>query len=125
MTNTRNTPIEYLENSYPFMITSYRIRDNSGGDGKFRGGDGIVREYKFNLPCQVSVLSERRKNRPYGLGGGSPGKSGENLYLNGATGEMTTLPGKFTMEVKPGDHLIIKTPGGGGWGAAPSCDTDL
>ena len=116
MTNTRNTPIECLESEYPFMITRYEIRQNSGGSGKHRGGDGILREYLFNCPSQVSIISERRRNSPYGLSGGKPGAKGINSHFDCSKGREEILPGKTAFKVHQGDKVRIETPGGGGFG---------
>ena len=110
MTNTLNTPLEVLETNYPLRVTQYRVRLGSGGHGKRKGGDGIVREFEFLEAATVTLLTERRRTRPWGLHGGEAGASGENL-LNGQP-----LPGKKTLQVKAGDKLTVKTPGGGGWG---------
>lgn len=110
MTNTLNTPVESLESHYPLRVRRYQIRRGSGGSGKQRGGDGIVREIEFLEPATVSLLTERRVLQPWGLQGGSSGAPGRNL-LNGEL-----LPGKITVEVKPQDLLTVETPGGGGWG---------
>ena len=112
MTNTLNTPIESLEMHYPLRVRQYRIRQNSGGEGKQKGGNGIIREYEFLEPSQLSLLSERRINKPWGLHGGVAGASGNNL-LNGKP-----LPSKCNLHVMAGDRLLIETPGGGGWGDA-------
>lgn len=114
MTNTRNTPIEALEYAYPFRISRYALRDGSGGKGRRNGGDGLVRAYTFLQPAEVTVLSDRRVTRPYGLAGGEPGQPGCNrLKQNGVESD---LPGKSTFPVNAGDELIIETPGGGGYG---------
>jgi len=105
MTNTLNTPIAAMEHAYPIRVTEYRLRANSGGRGRWRGGDGIVKEVEFLAPAQVSIVSDRRKTRPYGS---PPGKSGRNS-LNGRP-----LPGKVNFRVKTGDRVRIETPGGGG-----------
>ena len=110
MTNTLNTPVESLEMHYPIRIRRYGLRDDSGGAGIHRGGDGLVREYEFLKPAQLSLLTERRRHGPWGLKGGQPGKPGHN-YLNGKP-----LPGKAALAVHEGDCLTIETPGGGGWG---------
>jgi len=115
MTNTLNTPVEVIEYQYPLMVTEYSIRKNSGGEGKWRGGDGIIREYLFLSESEVTVLSERRKFSPYGLDGGKPGKRGRNILIDGE-GKEVELPSKFTMRFKPGEKLRIETPGGGGYG---------
>lgn len=114
MTNTLNTPVEALEHSYPFRIDRYAIRDGSGGEGKRRGGDGIIRSYRFLAPGAVSLLTERREIAPYGLHGGSAGKKGENILVR--DGKAKKLTGKINLAVKAGDVLVIRTPGGGGWG---------
>jgi N-methylhydantoinase B len=114
MTNTLNTPIEVLEARYPLRVTRYGLRTGSGGAGKRRGGDGLVRELRFLAPAQVSLLTERRSRGPWGADGGEPGKRGLNL-LNGAE-----LPAKSSFEVARGDILSIETPGGGGWGPPES-----
>ncbi len=115
MTNTLNTPVEALELYYPVEVTAYRIRENSGGEGLKRGGDGIVREILFKEEVELTVISERRVHRPYGLMGGLPGKPGKNLLIK-ENGEVVELPSKFTITVKPGQKVRIETPGGGGWG---------
>jgi N-methylhydantoinase B len=114
MTNTLNTPIEAFEHAYPVRIERYAIRRGSGGAGAHRGGDGIVREYRFLEPAQASVISERRRKGPYGLRGGGPGRPGRNL-LNGRA-----LPAKANFDVEAGDLLRIETPGGGGHGRVGS-----
>ncbi|HIE21671.1 MAG TPA: hydantoinase B/oxoprolinase family protein, partial [Acidimicrobiia bacterium] len=116
MTNTKNTPIEALHTHYPFRITAYTLRRGSGGQGRFRGGDGIRREMLFEVPATLSLMGERRRHRPWGLAGGEPGAPGEDWLIR-ASGERERLPGKVTVEVEPGDRLIVLTPGGGGWGA--------
>ena len=110
MTNTLNTPVESLEMHYPLRINRYAVRNGSGGAGKQSGGDGLVREYEFLADAQLSLLTERRSQGPWGLNGGHSGEPGENS-LNGKT-----LPGKVSLSVKQGDCLLIQTPGGGGWG---------
>lgn len=110
MTNTLNTPVEVLEMNYPLRLRRYAVRRGSGGAGARPGGDGLVREFEFLAPAQVTLLTERRRHAPWGLAGGGAGKRGENR-LNGEL-----LPGKTTVAVKPGDRLSVATPGGGGWG---------
>ncbi len=117
MTNTMNTPVEALERDFPFQITHYRLRRDSGGRGLHPGGDGIVRGYRFLAPATVSLLTERRRTAPYGLAGGSPGRPGKNILVRrGTKGRQKKLPGKVTLDVGPGDRVVIHTPGGGGWG---------
>ncbi|MGD2060234.1 MAG: hydantoinase B/oxoprolinase family protein [Acidimicrobiia bacterium] len=115
MTNTQNTPIESLHTHYPFRVTAYTLRRDSGGAGEFRGGDGIRREIEFHSSATLSLMGERRRNAPWGLAGGEPGATGED-WLVAASGERRRLAGKTTVEVSPGDRLVVLTPGGGGWG---------
>ncbi len=114
MTNTLNTPVEVLELNYPLRVTRYAIRKGSGGIGKYRGGDGVIRQYEFLEDAEVSLLTERRKHAPWGLNGGEDGKCGRN-ELNGEE-----LPGKVQLNVTAGQTLTIMTPGGGGYGIGPS-----
>ena len=118
MTNTLNTPIEALEYAYPMRVLRYEIRSGSGGEGEFRGGDGIIRSFQVLTECQVTLLSDRRKIPPYGLNGGESGQIGENLLIR--NGEQIPLPGKGTVDLHPGDILSIRTPGGGGFGVKSS-----
>lgn len=115
MTNTQNTPIESLHNHYPFRVTAYTLRRDSGGAGTFKGGDGIRREIRFDIGATLSLMGERRRHAPWGLKGGEPGAPGED-WLVRASGERERLAGKTTIEVAPGDRLLVLTPGGGGWG---------
>ena len=114
MTNTQNTPVEALEGAVPVRIWEYALRHDSGGEGRYRGGEGVRRVYEFLSPATVTLNSERRIYPPYGLRGGGPGAVGVNRVVRG--GVETTLSGKYTIRVGPGDRLIIETPGGGGWG---------
>ncbi|NOY14309.1 MAG: hydantoinase B/oxoprolinase family protein [Deltaproteobacteria bacterium] len=120
MTNTLNTPIEALEYSYPFQVTEYSIRKNSGGKGRFSGGDGLVREIRLLSDAEVTVLSERRSHPPYGLFGGNPGKPGRNLIYRDS--QERQMPGKFSERLHKGDCIRIETPGGGGYGVTPDTD---
>lgn len=115
MTNTMNTPIEALETGYPLLVERFGLRRRSGGRGKFRGGDGIQRDIRVLEPCTVTIISERRVLAPYGLAGGSPGTTGENLLIR-ADGTTVPLNAKATIRAEPGDVIAIGTPGGGGWG---------
>lgn len=118
MTNTRMTDPEIFERRYPVRIQEFSVRANSGGAGKYPGGDGIVRKLEFLKPIKVSMLSERRgEYSPFGLEGGEPGAKGENLLQHSDGSGQEDLGGKFAIQVKPGDVLTIKTPGGGGYGA--------
>ena len=110
MTNTLNTPVESLEAHYPLRIRRYELRRGSGGAGRFAGGDGLVREFEFLSPAEVTLLTERRHTRPWGLDGGESGAPGENR-LNGEP-----LAAKITFHAKAGDVLTVMTPGGGGYG---------
>ena len=113
MTNTLNTPIESLESHYPLQIVRYELNSGSGGKGRHNGGDGLIREFRFLEETQVSLLTERRVSAPWGLAGGEPAATGENL-LNGED-----IGAKLNFQAKPGDRLTISTPGGGGWGSWP------
>lgn len=110
MSNTRNTPIESLEQAYPIRIDEYAIRRGSSGAGRHPGGDGVVRRYRVLERCSVTLVTERRRHRPKGIAGGEDGSPGLNL-LNG-----TPLPAKCRVELHPGDVVTVMTPGGGGWG---------
>ncbi len=114
MTNTFNTPVEALEYAYPFRIMRYALRQGSGGNGRQCGGDGIIRTYEFLQPAEVTLLSDRRVTKPYGINGGEPGKPGHN-YLK-QNGNQTALPGKCSITVERNDELTLETPGGGGHG---------
>ncbi len=117
MTNTQNTPIEALRAHYPLRVTGYTLRRGSGGAGAHRGGDGIRRELRFEAPATLTLMGERRRHAPWGLAGGEAGATGEDwLVRPGRAPER--LPGKVTLEVEPGDQLVVLTPGGGGWGSA-------
>jgi N-methylhydantoinase B len=120
MSNTRNTPIEALEYDFPLRLETYALRFGSGGRGRRRGGDGLVRAIRFLVPVDVTVTSERRRLHPYGLHGGAPGATGRNWLEHEGNAEM--LPGKFTRTLQPGDLLYLETPGGGGWGSADGID---
>ncbi|MGW8161872.1 MAG: hydantoinase B/oxoprolinase family protein, partial [Desulfobulbales bacterium] len=115
MTNTRITDPEILEQRYPVMLREFSIRKNSGGRGRFCGGNGLVRDIEFLRSLNVTILSERRVFQPYGLNGGQPGKRGQNLFIT-ADGRVINLGGKNEISAQPGDRIQIFTPGGGGWG---------
>jgi N-methylhydantoinase B len=114
MTNSLNTPIEALESAYPVRVRRYSLRRRSGGEGKFRGGEGIVREIEFLTEVRGSILSDRRRFGPYGLAGGKPGRPGVNQLT--VQGRKRKLPGKAAFTAPRGSVLRIETPGGGGWG---------
>jgi N-methylhydantoinase B len=113
MTNTLNTPAEALEYAYPLRVTRYELRRGSGGAGTRGGGDGLVREIELLSDATVTILSERRRNAPYGLGEGTEGARGENWH-RAASGDERRLGGKATFEAKRGDRVRLETPGGGG-----------
>ena len=115
MTNTLNTPVEALEYAYPLRVLRYEIRNNSGGMGMHRGGDGIRRDIQVLTDAQVTIISERRKLKPYGLQGGGPGVSGQNVIVHAGIEER--VAGKGTFNLQAGDVISIQTPGGGGFGA--------
>src|SRR5689334_12248968 len=110
MTNSLNTPAEALEYAYPLRVCEYRLRRGSGGTGRQRGGDGVVREIETIVPARMSLLADRRKRGPYGLYGGSDGSPGLN-HIN-----TQSIAAKGSHELKAGDRIRIETPGGGGWG---------
>ncbi len=114
MTNSLNTPIEAFEHAYPYRVRRYAIRRGSGGRGRFRGGDAIVRELEALCPSQVTILSDRRAHAPYGLEGGEPGTPGRNTLV--AHGVERDLGGKASMWVDAGSVVRVETPGGGGYG---------
>ncbi|WP_291999226.1 hydantoinase B/oxoprolinase family protein [Caldivirga sp.] len=116
MTNTLNTPIEIAERQYPLLFTGYRIREGSGGDGLYSGGDGIIRSFKVLTRARLSIMAERFKTRPWGLWGGNDGEPGEVLVKRG-DGTVVKLPSKASIDLNPGDEVIIMTPGGGGYGS--------
>jgi N-methylhydantoinase B len=117
MTNSLNTPAEALEYSYPLRVTKYALRAGSGGEGKHRGGDGIVREIEVLADATVTMLSDRRKSRPYGLAGGGDGAPGRTEIIR-ADGSTELMPSKGSTRLRRGERVRIETPGGGGWGAA-------
>ncbi|XP_066151271.1 5-oxoprolinase [Euwallacea fornicatus] len=117
MTNTRITDIEILERRYPVHVKVFTLRSNTGGLGRFKGGDGVIRELMFRAPLTLSILTERRVLRPYGMDGGQPGARGLNLLIR-ADGRTINLGPKTAVQVLPGDTLRLHTPGGGGFGGA-------
>lgn len=117
MTNTMNTPVEALEYAYPFRVRRYEYRRDSGGAGKFRGGDGLVREIELLGDAQITLLTDRRKFGPYGLQGGDAGGRGRNVLIQNDSEK--ELPGKCNIQASTGSILRIETPGGGGWGETP------
>ena len=115
MTNSLNTPAEALEYAYPLRVLRYSLRPGSGGEGRHRGGDGIVREIEVLTDAEVTLLAERRTRGPYGLEGGRDGAPGKT-HLIRQDGSVEELPGKFNVRLRAGERIRIETPGGGAWG---------
>ena len=116
MTNSLNTPAEVLEYSYPLRVRRYSLRAKSGGEGKFRGGDGIIREIEVLTDCDVTLLADRRERGPWGLNGGDEGRAGR-AFVTRRDGTVEVMPGKFSTRLLKGERIAIETPGGGGWGS--------
>jgi N-methylhydantoinase B/oxoprolinase/acetone carboxylase alpha subunit len=117
MSNTRNTPVEAIEHELPLRIRQYRLRHDSAGEGQYPGGEGLVREYEMLCEAEVTVLSERRRERPWGVRGGGPGGAGRNVVVWN-DGRVEEVGSKVRLRLSPGDRLRIETPGGGGYGPA-------
>jgi N-methylhydantoinase B len=115
MTNSLNTPAEALEYAYPLRVRQYSLRPGSGGDGKYRGGDGIIREIEMLADAEVTLLADRRDRGPYGLAGGKDGAPGRAVVIR-LDGSSEELSGKFNIRLRKGERIRIETPGGGGWG---------
>jgi 5-oxoprolinase (ATP-hydrolysing) len=115
MTNSRLTDPEILEARFPVLVQAFQIRENSGGIGKFCGGNGVIRTIKFETAMTVNILSGHRVIPPFGLAGGGDGTIGANM-IQRANGTIEHLPGSAAIEVSPGDCISILTPGGGGYG---------
>ncbi len=115
MSNSLNTPVEALEHAYPFRVRSYTIRRGTGGDGRYRGGDGLRRDLEILGPARVALLCERRTIGPAGARGGRDGATGESVLIR--EGEEQVLPGKTSFTSLEGDIVSIRSPGGGGWGS--------
>ncbi|HEY5894873.1 MAG TPA: hydantoinase B/oxoprolinase family protein [Chthoniobacterales bacterium] len=118
MTNTAITDPEVLEFRFPVRLERFAIRKGSGGAGKFRGGDGLIREMTFLEPVTLSLLTQHRVEEPFGIDGGKAGKRGRQYVLKVTTGEQITLGSMASIDLETGDRLIVETPGGGGWGKA-------
>jgi N-methylhydantoinase B/oxoprolinase/acetone carboxylase alpha subunit len=123
MTNTQNTPIEVLEQSYPFVVERTSLRRGSGGDGRFPGGDGVVREVRVLERAHASLLADRRLRGPWGLAGGAAGAPGRDAVRR-ASGAVEPIPSKAAVTLEPGDAIRIETPGGGGHGATGARDAE-
>ncbi len=117
MTNSLNTPVEALEYAFPFRVRRYSLRAHTGGRGMHRGGDGIVRDIELLTDADATILSERRRFRPYGLSGGEPGRPGRTTLAGPR--KTRRLASKCRFHVRAGEHIIVETPGGGGWGEPP------
>jgi 5-oxoprolinase (ATP-hydrolysing) len=125
MTNTRLTDAEILERRYPVRVREFSIRRGSGGEGRHRGGDGVLRRLEFLRPLTLSLLTQRRgPHPPYGMSQGAPGKIGRNLLVRADSAKIE-LSGISQIQVEPGDALVIETPGGGGFGASYERDAGL
>jgi N-methylhydantoinase B len=120
MTNSLNTPAEALEYAYPLRVREYRLRKDSGGKGKQRGGDGVVREIEILVPARMSLLADRRKHGPYGLHGGEDGAKGSNVIVSKK--RTVKIASKGSHELKAGDRIRLETPGGGGFGSTDYTD---
>jgi N-methylhydantoinase B len=115
MTNSLNTPAEALEYAYPLRVRRYSLRPGSGGAGKHRGGDGIIREIEVLTDCEVTLLSDRRTRGPWGLDRGKAGSPGKASVIR-SNGAIEEIPGKFSTRLRKGERIRIESPGGGGWG---------
>jgi 5-oxoprolinase (ATP-hydrolysing) len=115
MTNSRLTDPEILELRYPVLLREFRIRPGSGGAGRHRGGDGVIRRIEFQQPMMASILSNHRRVAPFGLAGGRPGRTGINRVVR-SDGSIEELPATASVQMKAGDQFLIETPGGGGFG---------
>lgn len=115
MTNTRITDPEVLEHRYPVRLVRFEIREGSGGAGRWKGGNGSIREYEFLEKLEVNLLSQHRIQEPYGMVGGSPGLTGRQRLIR-RDGSQLALQGIVNLQAEAGERVIIETPGGGGWG---------
>lgn len=118
MTNTAITDPEIIERRYPVRVREFSLRHGSGGIGKWKGGDGLVRQFEFLETLTVSLLTQHRTTRPYGMAGGSSGASGRQTLIKGDS-SVSELASSATLEVQAGERLRLETPGGGGWGQKP------
>ncbi|MET0106200.1 MAG: hydantoinase B/oxoprolinase family protein, partial [Sedimenticola sp.] len=117
MTNSRLTDPEVLEWRFPVLLEDFSIRRGSGGDGRYRGGDGVVRRVRFLAPMTAAILSGHRVIPPYGMSGGDPGTVGRNR-VERVDGTVVELSGSEELAMGAGDLFTIETPGGGGYGTA-------
>jgi 5-oxoprolinase (ATP-hydrolysing) len=116
MTNSRLTDPEVLESRFPVLLREFSLRHGSGGQGRHRGGDGLVRRVEFREAMTANVLSNHRRIAPFGLEGGGPGATGRNTIRRSGADGSETLAATFGLAVEPGDEIEIVTPGGGGFG---------
>ena len=116
MTNTLNTPAEAIELQYPLRVGHFQRWQGSGGQGRWRGGDGVRRVLQALAPCEGTILGDRRKTSPYGLAGGRTGEPGVTIVWRGA--ESVAVDGKARLALAAGEQLDIRTPGGGGYGTS-------
>ncbi|HBN79310.1 MAG TPA: 5-oxoprolinase, partial [Planctomycetaceae bacterium] len=108
---------EILEHRYPIRVVQHAIRKNSGGIGKHRGGNGLIRELEFLQPLSATLLAQRRKSyHPFGLQGGQSGQAGRTTWYQSEANRTEELKGCFAIQVQLGDRIKLETPGGGGWG---------
>jgi 5-oxoprolinase (ATP-hydrolysing) len=117
MTNSRLTDPEVLEARYPVLVEDFRIRQGSGGPGRWRGGDGVVRRIRFRAPMGAAILASRRVTDPFGLAGGSSGARGRTV-VERRDGHIEELPATAATRLEAGEVIVIETPGGGGYGKA-------
>lgn len=123
MTNTRNAPVEVLENTYPFTVNRYELVENSEGPGEYRGGMGLTREIRIENDATVTVISDRKRNQPWGVDGGHSA-GGTSIKLSGSDGTVEDLETKCVVDVEGGSTFSFQTAGGGGWGAPTERDPD-
>jgi 5-oxoprolinase (ATP-hydrolysing) len=116
MTNSRLTDPEVLEWRYPVLLEEFAIRPNSGGVGRYRGGNGVIRRLRFQEPMTAAILSNHRRVAPFGLQGGAAGALGRN-WIERRDGSIVPLAGQAQVELAAGDAIVIETPGGGGYGS--------
>ena len=115
MTNSRMTDVEVFEQNFPVVVESFSIRNDSGGSGEWRGGNGVIRRLRFTEPVEAALLSNHRRVAPFGLEGGEPGQRGRN-HIERANGSFDELDGTATVQLDDGDIVVIETPGGGDYG---------
>ena len=122
MTNSRITDPEVLELRYPVLLREFSIREDSGGSGRWSGGNGVVRAIEFRVPMRAAIVSNHRERGAAGLAGGGDGRPGRNLLVH-PDGSVRQLPAVAEVQLAAGDMLVIATPGGGGYGTSPADET--